>query len=123
YDADVATILPKEVSSGKNWIGETRSFPRYNVQANSEGVRDNYVNSAGQSYLNVLTVHAYYIDTMINSYYTHSETAEVRIYFAKGIGFVGGDIIKYDYTDYQMYNGAKYYFQHKTVTGTIGRNN
>jgi hypothetical protein len=117
--SEAATVLPKNVSTNTDWIPEPLTLPRNDVEAKVEDYLAPYTNTNGETFTNVLKVHATYADSSTDG--TYHELCDARVYFAKGVGLVGIDNVNYDYLKFSRYGGRYHFYDHHTYTGSAAR--
>jgi len=105
-------LLPKNLDVGTKWIANPFSPVNQQVTLKVTDSQSSYNNSAGKTYSNVIKVNAAYSDSVTTphneSYYSNTYwyswhetsfakiTADVDIYFAKGVGLVDVKVNQYD---------------------------
>jgi len=123
FNTDLGTVLSKDVSTSKSWVGSFVTLPRYSTQGTVEAEIPKYINSTSQIYSNVLPIHILYNDSTSDSYTSTKVTCEARAYLAKGVGIVGADIIKHEKISYYLTGPNVTVAERHVITGTIGRSN
>ncbi|RJQ65092.1 MAG: hypothetical protein C4517_00670 [Stygiobacter sp.] len=101
-----ATILASDLTIGKEWVANPQSPFNRQVKVKLIEALNNYTNSAGQSFNNVINLYISYKDSS-NEYHSFSYGSEQKyskivvdanLYFAKGIGIVGAKLNNSDQT-------------------------
>jgi hypothetical protein len=131
----IVTIIPSDISVGKEWIINPQSSPSQQVKVKIIESLNTYKNSVGITYQNVINLYITYKDSAGSTYYYDQNNyykyytknvSDGNIYFAKGIGFVGAKLNNYDEIKkaYEKYNSNIYnYYQRTKVTGEMGTTN
>lgn len=125
----IVTLLPNELKINDEWVANPQSPANQQIKIKLKEALDNYTNSAGNSYSNVinLSITLNYTDSTnnhINGYYYSytKQAANINLYLAKGIGIIGStlnfeEIIKYN----EVYNGNSYSsYSRIELNGTAG---
>jgi len=124
HNTVLGTGIQKDVSSGASWsvVPGLRGNPTVTVQRHLDTYQAN-----GITYQDVIALSCTYNDVSVNNSgpdsSTRSEKAKGTLYFAKGGGFIYGEVESYELIDSAVYLGTVYRYKHETVSGTIVRTN
>ncbi len=128
------TILPTEIKIGTEWIVDPQSSPRNQVKVKLTEVLENYTNSAGISFQNVIKLNITYKDSTgetnqwSDEYWMRyqKEVLNANIYLSKGIGIVGIKLNNFEKIIKEVYISKSYsynYYYRSETNGELGITN
>ncbi|MHB9011449.1 MAG: hypothetical protein ACYC49_04400 [Ignavibacteriaceae bacterium] len=127
----IVTLLPNQLNINDVWIVNPQSPVNQQVQIKLIEALDNYTNSAGKSYsnvINLLITYNYNDSTNYsgNGYYYYSyskEAGSINLYLAKGIGIIGATLNNFEeiYKYNEVYSNNFYSsYSRAELNGTAG---
>lgn len=128
------TILPANLTIGMEWIVNPQSSSNAQIKGKLIEALDNYTNSAGNSYQNVINLFLSLKDSVsvtnpvTGGYDKEYERiiGDANIYFAKGIGIVGGKLNNYERIKKINYRSGTYkynFYKRQQTNGVSGVTN